>query len=140
MSEPIRRAFLTGTAALGVSVASGQSRPGSAATASTSEFRIRELDLLTSCSLPEMEMFYRDVLEFRILESRTDLLSIGAGGTIVNFRPTTRGRPFYHFAFNIPQNKIVQARNWMAERTPLAPTPAHMLDSNYPKEVRYFRN
>jgi catechol-2,3-dioxygenase len=28
-------------------------------------------------------------------------------------------RPFYHFAFNIPENKLPLAQEWLAERTPL---------------------
>ena len=48
--------------------------------------------------------------------------------------------PFYHFAFNIPENKIFKARDWQLKRTSLSAAPSHMIDSGYPDDIRHFRN
>jgi catechol-2,3-dioxygenase len=49
---------------------------------------------------------------------------------------TEGGRPpFYHFAFNIPENKIVKALEWQKARTPLLFIPDQNRAAGYPPEV-----
>ena len=48
--------------------------------------------------------------------------------------------PFYHFAFNIPENKILKAREWQLKRTALSATPSQLVDENYPKDIRHFQH
>ncbi len=109
----------------------------------TAEPRIREIRLLTSTPLAEMRRFYESLLGFPVIESRADLVAFGAGATRLEFRPVAPGEPgaegaFYHFAFNIPRNKIRLAREWQLERTPLVPTPIALRDPDYPDDVRHF--
>ena len=52
----------------------------------------------------------------------------------------TESEPWYHFAFNIPENKIRLAHDWQAERMELIPTPESMKDPDYPDTVRHFVN
>src|SRR5207249_7567926 len=44
-------------------------------------------------------------------------------------------KPFYHFAFNIPENKVLAAHRWQKKRTPLLPIPKTLRDPGYPDEV-----
>lgn len=107
------------------------------------EPRIREIRLLTSSPLSEMRRFYESLLGFPVIESREDLVAFGAGATRLEFRPVARREAgavgaFYHFAFNIPRNKIRLAREWQLERTALVPTPIALRDPDYPDDVRHF--
>jgi catechol-2,3-dioxygenase len=72
--------------------------------------------------LPEVRAFYRDTLRFPIQEESVDSVTFQAGATSLTFvrTPRKQSRPFYHFAFNIPENKLPSAREWLEERTPLA--------------------
>jgi len=97
--------------------------------------RILDLHLQASVPLQELRAFYRDVIGLRILDDQKDRLVISAGKTTLTFTPGTVSDPFYHFAFNIPENKIVSALNWQKERTPLLPIPERLRDSNYPADV-----
>jgi hypothetical protein len=97
--------------------------------------RILDLQLEASVSLHELQAFYRDVIGLRILDDQKDRLVIAAGKTTLTFIPGTGTNPFYHFAFNIPENKIVSALNWQKERTPVLPIPERLRDNNYPADV-----
>jgi hypothetical protein len=140
---PDRRGFLAGVAASAAFFAahgcgvSGNPVLGSGADDRKSGPRILSLELLTAAPLAELKEFYRKTLGLRVLEEKTDRLTIGAGETPVTFLPAgpKDGRPFYHFAFNIPENKIVAARDWQAKRTPLLPIPKRLRDPKYPEDV-----
>ena len=51
-----------------------------------------------------------------------------------------RRAPFYHFAFNIPENKIVQALEWQKARTPLLAIPERNRAAGFPPEVVDYRH
>ena len=96
----------------------------SAAAASTSMAAprgrgIAEIRLQTA-KLDALERFYRDDLGLPVkrLEKR---LEIRAGLTRIRFDDVAASddAPFYHFAFNIPENKLESARRWQKRRTPL---------------------
>lgn len=46
-------------------------------------------------------------------------LAIKIGSTELVFQQATTADPFYHFAINIPSNKIEDARNWLKKRVAL---------------------
>jgi hypothetical protein len=54
--------------------------------------------------------------------------------------PNEEREPFYHFAFNIPENKILAARYWQLERTPLLPIPRYLRDKEFPDDVVNYRH
>lgn len=106
------------------------------------EDRIQSLRLRTAAPLKEMRDYYCDTLGLeKTRESETDL-EIRAGRTRITFvqSDATPKAPFYHFAFNIPENKVKAAHDWQAARGPLMPTPLYMQDRNFPPTVRHFRN
>jgi catechol-2,3-dioxygenase len=99
--------------------------------------RILGLELLSSAPLDKMKEFYCQSLGLRLLVEQPDRLTIAAGQTEITFQKAGPhdGKPFYHFAFNIPENKILTARNWQRKRTPLLPIPARQRDAKYPDDV-----
>ncbi len=104
--------------------------------------RILELRLQTAAPLTEMEAFYGSALGLPVVSDGDDALAVTAGLTEITFErlPGAPDAPFYHFAFNIPENKIRGARAWQLERTELFLTPPRLRDPDYPDDVRHFRN
>jgi catechol-2,3-dioxygenase len=101
--------------------------------------RILSLELLTSVPLSEMKRFYHDTLSLPLLLEKEDRISVRAGVTALTFvRAGGIEKPFYHFAFNIPENKLLSARSWQRERGPLMPIPERLRDKDYPEDVVHF--
>lgn len=140
---PDRRQFLLSSAAaliaahrcLGSHETTGPASP-------RAEPLIRSLELITAAALPSMKDFYHGLIGLPVLEDRPERLTLRAGSTQLAFVPAQArdGNPFYHFAFNIPQNKILAARTWQKERTALLPIPRHLRDPKYPDEVVDYRH
>ena len=86
-----------------------------------------------------MKAFYGKTLDLRITDERAERFTVEAGETLITFvsSPGVAGEraPFYHFAFNIPENKIVQALEWQKARTPMLPIPERNRAAGYPPEV-----
>lgn len=103
--------------------------------------RLKDLRLRTAVSLDEMEHFYAGVLEMKVLERDREHLTIAAGETLLSYylQPADQGSPFYHVAFNIPENKILSAREWQLERTKLDPNPNAARHPDYPDLVHFAR-
>lgn len=77
---------------------------------------ITELKLHTN-RLKLLKRFYLDVLELALLAEEDDLFSVAIGTTALRFETVRdESRPFYHMAFNIPENKVEEAREWLAQR------------------------
>jgi hypothetical protein len=101
--------------------------------------RILSLELLSGAPISVMKAFYGKTLDLAILEERADRFTIQAGETrlaFVNSSDAVEGRPpFYHFAFNIPENKILKALEWQKARTPMLPIPERNRAAGSPPEV-----
>jgi hypothetical protein len=139
-----RRQFLGSTAATAAFFAMHDLSGSAAQTAGsflvqTPRPRILSLELLSGAPLSAMKEFYGRTLEQGIVEERADRLTIETGETRITFvsSPDTEGgrTPFYHFAFNIPENKILQALEWQKARTPLLAIPEQNRAAGYPPEV-----
>jgi catechol 2,3-dioxygenase-like lactoylglutathione lyase family enzyme len=150
-----RRSFLSRASAFGAVLAAHRvlvdpeapaQTPSQAAPAGDREHhngpRILALELLTAAPLARMKEFYHEALGLRVIEEQRHRLTIAAGQTSLTFVPTgnDNGRPFYHFAFNIPENKIRSACSWQGQRTSLLPIPAGLRDADYPAEVVDYRH
>jgi catechol-2,3-dioxygenase len=103
------------------------------------EPRILALELLTAAPLRALKEFYHGALGLRVTAERDDRLTIAGGATPITFaHAPVRGdaaAPFYHFAFNIPQDKIRAARDWQRKRSDLLPIPPALRDPSYPDDV-----
>lgn len=78
--------------------------------------KIISLELETS-QAETLKDFYTRVLELPVLSEDEQHFRIQAGFSMINFRQVSN-RPAgpYHFAFNIPHNKVREATDWLRER------------------------
>jgi hypothetical protein len=101
--------------------------------------RILGLELLSGAPMAAMKQFYGKTLDLRLLDERDDRFTVEAGEsriTFVNSAETVDGRPpFYHVAFNIPENKIVKALEWQKARSPILAIPERNRAAGFPPEV-----
>jgi hypothetical protein len=113
----------------GLVIAGHATLPAFAQTQKPVEFqRIR----LRTSKLGEMRDYYATTLGLpTTLEA--GVLKVTAGKSTLEFTAAAPGtNPYYHFAFNIPENKIVAAYQWQRLRTPLLPIPNTLRDPGYP--------
>jgi hypothetical protein len=101
--------------------------------------RLLALELLSRAPLATMKAFYGKTLDLRILNEAPDRFTVEAGETQLTFidgnSSDPGARPFYHFAFNIPDNKIRQALEWQQARAPILTVPEQHRASGYPPQV-----
>jgi len=119
-------------------------RAGGSAQDAPGRPRILSMELQSGAPLDAMRAFYGKTLDLGILEDKADRLTVEAGETRITFVASTErveGRaPFYHFAFNIPENKILKALEWQKARTPMLPIPERNRAQGYPPEVVDYRH
>ena len=102
---------------------------------------IRNIRLQTITPLSELRAFYVESLGLQLVADGRSEITFRAGESTVTFvLSASDGAPWYHFAFNIPQNKLLEARQWQLEKTALIPTPERQRDPDYPDDVRHFKN
>jgi len=64
--------------------------------------------------------FYKNTLQLNVVKANAKTISINAGKTTLIFEQTNNAeKPFYHFAFNIPSNKMEEALQWLKEKVEL---------------------
>lgn len=82
--------------------------------------RILEIKLLSN-DLLETEKFYSEMLGLKLFSKNKNLISFKAGSSKLSFIKSEKINPTYHFAFNIPNNKLQQAITWAYNRVNLIP-------------------
>jgi len=74
-------------------------------------------------NLQKMINFYSTNLGFPILTVGSDYAVFRTGSTVLMFEavedPEEETSPYYHFAFDIPNNRLDQAEAWLSERVDL---------------------
>lgn len=63
--------------------------------------------------------FYTTVLELPIIEKTATSISIQAGDSVLKFVNDPEFKSIYHFAFNIPKNKLDEAIQWCKNKVDL---------------------
>ena len=81
--------------------------------------KIKELTLFTSNFKAQIE-FYSEVLELDIVSKNKNSYTFKVGNSLLKFVKSKTSKP-YHFAFNIPSNKEIEAKDWLKERVSLLP-------------------
>ena len=80
---------------------------------------IHTLELETA-QLGSLLSFYRNTLNLKVSEESNGGFSFQTGPTRVRFIEAAKGtQPFYHFAFNIPENQLALAKGWAEQRVKL---------------------
>jgi catechol 2,3-dioxygenase-like lactoylglutathione lyase family enzyme len=79
----------------------------------------KEITLQTK-NIDELYNFYKNTLQLKVVKPNAKTISINAGRTTLIFEQTnTAEKSFYHFAFNIPSNKMEEALQWLKEKVEL---------------------
>jgi catechol 2,3-dioxygenase-like lactoylglutathione lyase family enzyme len=78
---------------------------------------------LHTAKLPELRDFYSQKLGLPVADSG-ELLQVQAGQSIIEFAGGAPGtQPYYHFAFNIPENRLAESMDWLRPRCPIFKNP-----------------
>ncbi|HEX9979629.1 MAG TPA: VOC family protein [Flavobacterium sp.] len=77
--------------------------------------RIKEIDILTT-DIAGTEAFYSGIFNFRTAEKNASSISFEIGYSRLVFSKTDIPNPVYHFAFDIPHNKVDEALEWLSAR------------------------
>lgn len=73
-------------------------------------------------NLSAIRNFYGEVISLKIISEKPEEITFQAGETELVFKISSNSKtPFYHFAFNIPSNKIEEAKLWMKGKADLLP-------------------
>jgi len=70
-------------------------------------------------ALKELTAFYSLLMELPADTENENEITIMSGYTELVFKQVGTADPFYHFAINIPANKIEEAKNWLTNRVEL---------------------
>ena len=93
---------------------------------------ILEIELLTD-TINETELFYNNVIGLKTVSKSNSSVSFKAGSTKLTFRSSKSLKPVYHFAFDIPNNKLMEAFAWIEKKT-------EILDVVPPQKIADFYN
>ena len=80
--------------------------------------KIKEIILLSN-DINETLRFYSKLLGFNISESNNEQISFKVGSSQLTFLQTNVQNCVYHFAFDIPHNKLNEAIKWLISRVDL---------------------
>lgn len=81
------------------------------------KMKIKEIILLSD-DLSETSRFYSELMGFTISESTTSKITFKVGSSQLTFLHTN-DHCIYHFAFDIPHNKLDEAIQWLSDRVDL---------------------
>lgn len=88
--------------------------------------QIKELTLYTD-NIPAVKDFYGNICSLKVNSDSKNYIEFQAGETVLIFKEDKTIHPHYHFAFNIPSNKIGEAKEWIKGKAELLP----ISDNNY---------
>lgn len=91
---------------------------------------ILEIEIQTD-NLKETEIFYSTILGLKLIRKEENLISFTAGESTLTFTKSNELEPKYHFAFNIPHNKLEEALNWSSLRLTLLKNSDHEIVANF---------
>ena len=71
---------------------------------------------IKSSQIDSLKNFYESILELPVIPEGKSSIHIIMGVSTLVIEEATEGNPFYHFAINIPSNKIEEARLWLLNK------------------------
>ncbi|RXM48842.1 VOC family protein [Flavobacterium sp. YO12] len=74
---------------------------------------------LQTADTKQTALFYQDILGLPIIENNSEFVSIKAGNSTLKFVENSDFNSIYHFAFNIPENKLDEAIEWCKSKVDL---------------------
>ncbi len=79
------------------------------------DMSILEIILLTN-RLVELKRFYTQKLQLALVDETATRFTVLVGASALTFEAGGFGEPFYHFAFNIPENQLPEAITWLSKQ------------------------
>jgi catechol-2,3-dioxygenase len=91
---------------------------------------IKEIEIHTD-DLKGTEDFYTNVLDFKLISKSKNTITFLAGNSRLTFLKSHNQNPNYHFAFNIPHNKLDSAIIWTRSKLTLLKNEENEIISNF---------
>jgi catechol 2,3-dioxygenase-like lactoylglutathione lyase family enzyme len=93
---------------------------------------IREIHLLTN-DIEGTRQFYTEKLDAPIDTINETSISFLMGSTRLTFTLTEKMEPYYHIAFDVPNNQLEEALDWTRQRIPILPISGNSVIVDYPR-------
>jgi len=77
--------------------------------------------ILSTNSISRTKQFYARTLELPLVKETGDAVSFQAGISLLTFKLTEIKKPFYHFAFNVTNNKFSDSFDWVNSKLDILP-------------------
>jgi catechol-2,3-dioxygenase len=74
---------------------------------------------LQTTKLDDLRRFYTATLGLTLADDSKGSITVAAGRTRLTFTAAALGAAYYHFAFNIPENKLAASKAWLRSRVDL---------------------
>lgn len=91
---------------------------------------ILEIEIQTD-NLSETEKFYSELLGLQTTNKEQNSISFLTGQSTLTFIKSNKLKPKYHFAFNIPRNKLDEAIKWTSAKLDLIKNADNEIVSNF---------
>jgi catechol 2,3-dioxygenase-like lactoylglutathione lyase family enzyme len=91
---------------------------------------IHALHLHTN-DLEATKKFYCDLLQVPVVKESEQTISFAFGHSTLYFHASFEKQPFYHVAFSIPNNKLYEALEWIANKTKILPYSEDEIIANF---------
>ncbi len=91
---------------------------------------IRELEILTD-DIGGTEKFYTQILELKLFRKNVNLISFEVGNSILTYIKSNHLKPQYHFAFNIPDNKLDEAIRFISKKLEIIKISDHEIVADF---------
>ena len=92
--------------------------------------KLEQIQIQTN-NIEKTAEFYEDILGLSIIEKKSKSITIQAGNSILKFIENTSFNSIYHFAFNIPKNKLDEAIEWYKNKVGLIVIEDQNLIANF---------
>ena len=92
--------------------------------------KILEIEIQTD-NIKETETFYSEILGMQLVNKNQNSISFKAGQSKLTFIKSDNINPIYHFAFNIPNNKLEEAILWAKSRLRLIENDENGIIANF---------
>jgi catechol-2,3-dioxygenase len=92
--------------------------------------KILEIEIQTD-NIKETETFYSEILGLQLINKNQNSISFKAGQSKLTFIKSDNINPKYHFAFNIPNNKLEEAILWAKSRLRLIENDENGIIANF---------
>ena len=92
--------------------------------------KILEIEIQTD-NIKETETFYSEILGLQLVNKEQNSISFSAGQSKLTFIKSDNINPKYHFAFNIPNNKLEEAILWAKSRLSLIENDENGIIANF---------